>query len=289
MAELFGFGPPHALPPAQVPASLLARLASIPGVTGVTPLRTSSAALSFTVRRGRTTTGALASCDELAHTPALGRCPAGAQAAVVPASVFGFLNTAPSDVLTAASAPAQNLERLPILAVLISTNGSIAAIERTRTTLELALPGLGLPQTISEYRAGAQQDFGQWQRLADVVILVSLPIAGCALAASVAGGLTDRKRPFSLLRLTGASLGLLRRVVTLESAVPLVVVAVVSAGAGFLAAALFLHAQLGYSLVAPQPAYYAITLAGLVLALAIIAGTFPLLTRITGPEAARNE
>jgi hypothetical protein len=35
-----------------------------------------------------------------------------------------------------------------------------------------------------------------------VVILVSLPIAGCSLAAGIAAGIADRKRPFSLLRLT---------------------------------------------------------------------------------------
>ena len=31
------------------------------------------------------------------------------------------------------------------------------------------------------------------------------PIAGCTLAAGIAAGLADRKRPFSLLRLTGAA------------------------------------------------------------------------------------
>jgi hypothetical protein len=98
----------------------------------------------------------------------------------------------------------------------------------------------------------------------------------------------------SNLRLSLADLGLVAvgvpvAVVALESAVPLVVIAVVSAGAGFLAAALFLHAQPGYSLVAPQAAYYGIALAGLALSLAIIAATFPLLSRITGPDVARNE
>ncbi len=39
--------------------------------------------------------------------------------------------------------------------------------------------------------------------------------------AGVAAGLADRKRPFSLLRLTGARLATLRRVVALEGAVPL--------------------------------------------------------------------
>jgi hypothetical protein len=244
---------------------------------------------SVTLRRGFTVQGALVSCGELARAPALGRCPGGAQAAVVPADRAGLVNSLPSDVWAAAAVPAQGLRRLPVLAVIISTNGSTAAIEEARTTLELAYPEASPPQTISEYRADAQQNLGQWQQLADVVILVSLPIAGCALAASVAGSLTDRKRPFSLLRMAGAPLGMLRQVVALESAVPLVVIAVVSAAAGFLAAALFLHAQLDYSLVAPPPDYYGIALAGLVLSMVIIAATFPLLTRVTGPEAARNE
>jgi hypothetical protein len=121
------------------------------------------------------------------------------------------------------------------------------------------------------------------------MILVSLPVAGCTLAVSVVAGLSDRKRPFSLLRLTGAPIGMLRRVVALESAVPLLIVAVISTGAGFLAAALFLRSQEHYSLQPPGAGYYLVVLAGLALSLGIIASTFPLLNRITGPETARNE
>jgi hypothetical protein len=122
-----------------------------------------------------------------------------------------------------------------------------------------------------------------------VVILASLAIAGCTLAAAVAAGLADRKRPFSLLRLTGARLGMLRRVVALESAVPLLAVAVVSIGAGFGASAMFASVQLQHSLVAPGAAYYLLIVAGIAASLGIIAATFPLLRRITGPETARNE
>ena len=57
-------------------------------------------------------------------------------------------------------------------------------------------------------------------------------------------GLTGRKRPFSVPRLAGAPLGVLRRVVALESAVPLGAVAAVSAGTGFLASGLFLRSGL---------------------------------------------
>jgi predicted lysophospholipase L1 biosynthesis ABC-type transport system permease subunit len=106
---------------------------------------------------------------------------------------------------------------------------------------------------------------------------------------SVVGGLNDRKRPFSLLRLTGVQLGTLRRVVVLETAVPLLVIAAVAIGSGFLAAELFLKSQLDYTLRPPGAAYYLAVLAGLAASLGVIASTLPLLKRITGPETARNE
>jgi hypothetical protein len=91
------------------------------------------------------------------------------------------------------------------------------------------------------------------------------------------------------LRLTGVPLGTLRRVVALESAVPLLLAAVVAIGTGFAAAQLFLRSQLGYTLHPPGLEYYLVVLAGLVMALAVIASTLPLLDRTTGPEAARND
>jgi predicted lysophospholipase L1 biosynthesis ABC-type transport system permease subunit len=105
----------------------------------------------------------------------------------------------------------------------------------------------------------------------------------------VVGGLSERKRPLSLLRLSGASVRVLRRVVALESAVPMLAVAVVAIGMGFLAAQLFLKAQMDYTLVAPGVGFYAIVVGGLVACLGIIASTLPLLECITGPETARSE
>ena len=128
-----------------------------------------------------------------------------------------------------------------------------------------------------------------YQQLANVVILVSLPIAGCTLAAGIAAGLADRKRPFSMLRLTGARLGMLRRVVALESAVPLLAVAAVAIGTGFGATAMYASREMQHPMVAPGAAYYLLTAGGILVALGIIAATFPLLARITGPEVARNE
>src|SRR6202035_5154801 len=102
--------------------------------------------------------------------------------------------------------------------------------ERARTTLEVALPSQGPPATLGEIDAQSTRETAELQQMTNVVILVSLVIAGCSLAVSVTAGVNDRKRPFSLLRLTGAPLGVLRGVVALEAAVPLLVIAVISAG-----------------------------------------------------------
>jgi hypothetical protein len=121
------------------------------------------------------------------------------------------------------------------------------------------------------------------------MVLAGLAIAGCTLAVSLVAGLNDRRRPFSLLRLAGAPLGMLRRVVALESAAPLLLAAGASMGSGFLAAYLFVHSQLSETLRSPSLEYFLVVLAGLVAALGIIASTLPLLERLTGPESARNE
>jgi FtsX-like permease family len=259
-----------------------AGLTSVPGVQSVTVLRRDP---------DRDGLPALVSCADLARTPAFGHCPAGATVAQVWDDFTGpDAPTTPDTVWPAAPVSAEQLQQLPVLSVVVGTDGSTAAIERARTIMELAFPGGDLPpSTFADFAADSTQLLNGWQQLASVVILASLPIAGCSLAASVAGGLSDRKRPFSLLRLAGVPLRVLRRVVALESAVPLLAAAAVAIGAGFLAAQLFLRAQMQYSLRPPGPAYYAIVAAGLLLSLGIIAGTLPLLERITGPETARNE
>ena len=234
------------------------------------------------------------SCAQLATVPALGRCPAGATAVAFPEDGFdGPLDARTSAGITwpAANVPASRLDSLGVDAINVGTNGSVPAVEQARTVLENAYanPSLSAPSTIGDLIAQDDSTNNAYQQLANTVILVSLPIAGCTLAASIAAGLADRKRPFSLLRLTGARLATLRRVVALESAVPLLAVAAVAIGTGFGAAAEYASVAQHHPMVAPGAAYYLITAGGILAALGIIAATFPLLARITGPEVARNE
>ena len=268
-------------------ATVLTRLRQISGVQGIVEVR-ASPQLQI-----QGFPAAVVSCAQLVTTPGLGRCPAGAAAVKVPASLtnIGRGNLA-EFTWPAADVPARRLDSLPLGSLDVATNGSQPAIEQARTVLENAYPtgtGSPLPQTIGETNAAGNAANNAYQQLADVVILTSLTIAGCTLAVSVAGGLADRKRPFSLLRLTGARLGMLRRVIVLESAVPLLAVAAVAIGTGFGASAMYATMEMRLSLVAPGAAYVVLTSAGIMLALGLILATFPLLRRITGPETARSE
>ena len=229
----------------------------------------------------------LASCADLARMPEVPRCAPGARTAWVwpdlagPDDWTGTWPTADVDPALLPTLPAQSIVTL--------TDGSTTALETARTTLQLAHPMLYSPYTEVEFGVESAKVFEGWKRLANVVILASLAIAGCSLAVSVAGGLSERKRPFSMLRLTGVSLGTLRRVVALESVTPLLIASVVALGSGLLAAHLFLTAQMELSLSAPAFSFYVIVIAGIAASLAVIASTLPLLRRITGPEAARND
>ena len=229
----------------------------------------------------------LLSCADLPRLSSNGTCAPGAEVvwafedARGPAAWSGTWPTA--DISPAA------LKDLPAQAIITVVDGTGAALERARTTLGTAYPGRRPPYTEADWQADTSKVVTGWQRLADVVVLVSLAIAGCSLAVSIAGGLSERKRPFSMLRLTGVPLATLRRVVALESVTPLLAAAAVALGAGLVAAALFLRAQLELALVPPGPAFYLIVLAGIGASLGIISLTLPLLRQITGPEVARND
>jgi FtsX-like permease family protein len=270
----------------QVPDRVAAGLHAIAGVRDVVSVH-------HNPDRSAPSLPGVVSCAELARVPGLGRCPDGATAAQVwpdfTSSTSGPA-AAGSAAWPAAAVSAAELKQLPLLSIVVTTDGSVPAIEQARTTLEVAYPANQMPPATSgDFALNATQTLAGWQQLATVIVLASLPIAGCSLAVSVTGGLSDRKRPFSLLRLTGVPLRTLRRVVALESAVPLLVAAAVAVATGLVAADLFLRAQMGYALKPPGVAYYAIVAIGIAASLSIIAATLPLLERMTGPETARNE
>ncbi|HEY9483694.1 MAG TPA: FtsX-like permease family protein [Micromonosporaceae bacterium] len=268
----------------SIPPSVMPNLNAIPGVDAVAVVHADPDA----PQEGGFLRPSLVSCAQLAHISGLGHCTPGANVATVEGGIGSGL--IPADAAwPAADISLGRLDSLPVQAIVVGTDGSTAAIEQARTVLEAADPYQSPPNTINESNKDNTKLITEYQQLANVVILTSLPIAGCSLAASIAAGLSDRRRPFSLLRLTGVPIAVLRRVVALESAVPLLIAAAFSIAMGFLAAQLFLKSQLGYTLRPPGIGYYLIVAAGLVVSLGIIGSTLPLLRRMTGPDVVRNE
>lgn len=270
----------------SVPGQVLAELRTTPGVRSVTLVHQSPSQA-----QQRNSFGVVA-CDQLAKTPAIGKCAPGEALANIGyflSNLLGHNSHASSTVWPSAHLSVASAARLPVDAVVVATDGSSGSVERARTTLERAFPFQGTPVAVDAFDPSTARLLTMIQDMTDVVIVASLIIAACSLAVNIAAGLGERKRPFSLLRLTGVPTALLHRVVTLESALPLLLVAAVSIVVGLVSAALYLHSQVGIAFSIPGITYWATVAGGLVASLAIIASTFPLLNRITGPDVARNE
>ncbi|MFG1866567.1 FtsX-like permease family protein [Micromonospora arborensis] len=267
-----------------VPDTLLPELRSLTGVRTATAIRERP-----DWRKSAGEPGVIA-CTDIPSE--YGRCAEGVTVAEVPTGLVPFDGSASSARVwpAAASVSLADLQRLPLTSIIVDTDGSAATVERSRTVLETTLPTFQVaPNVPGDFESEFANTLRGWEQLANVTIVASLALAGCSLAVSVIGGLSERRRPFSLLRLSGAPVQVLRRVVALESAVPMLAVAAVAIGMGLLAAHLFLRAQMHYTLVAPEPRFYVIVVVGLAACLGIIASTLPLLERITGPETARSE
>jgi hypothetical protein len=242
-------------------------------------------------------------CADLRQLAVLGQCRPGAAAVQVFDGSLIFSDN-PHDS-TAAFVSAANpaytgsLAQLPLQAVLVRVN-SPATLERARTYLAIHAP----PQVSSSPGAAAvpPRTFGEavairsgraevMQRLVYFAVTLTILVAGCSLAVSIGGGLVDRKRPFTLLRVGGTPLDTLYRVVLLEAVLPLVGGAVAAAALayGMSVLAILRVAPVGTPVPPLAGIYYATVGAGLVLALAVIAVTLPLLGRMTTPASARFE
>jgi hypothetical protein len=270
----------------SVPGQVLAGFRTTPGVRSVTLVHQSPSQAPL-----RNSFGVVA-CDQLARTPAIGKCAPGASVASIGyflSNLLGHNSHASSTVWPSANLSVASAAHLPVDAVVVATDGSSGSLERAHTTLERAFPFQGTPVAVDAFDPSTQRLLTMIQDMTDVVIVASLIIAACSLAVNIAAGLGERKRPFSLLRLTGVPTALLHRVVALESALPLLLVAAVSIVVGLVSAALYLQSQVGIAFSIPGITYWATVAGGFVASLAIIASTFPLLNRITGPEVARNE
>jgi hypothetical protein len=280
--------------PAAAGQKLISGISSIPGAT-VSPLYDLQPPPNYTY-------SVAVSCADMSAIGALGQCATGTKAVrVMDASIFDA-NPAYSDKpITGATSQgyAGDLTRLPLQAVLVKVN-SPATLERVRTYLAVNAP----PQVGGDAEASPTppRTFGEtlqirlartttFENILYAAVALTLIVAGCSLAVSVGGGIVDRKRPFTLLRVSGIQVSVLSRVVLLEAAVPLVTATVVAAAIAYGTSLLAVLRLAPAGTAIPQLGrdYYTIMGIGLVAAFAVIALTLPLLRRMTAPSTIRFE
>jgi hypothetical protein len=269
-------------------AALLTRLHTTPGVDHLTAIRRAPDA--WTVAQAEPhepAAPALMTCADLIAT-AVATCPDPGSVVAVDLHLLGIVDN-PFRTLTRPVPPA-TLDTLPLAGLVVATDGRTATLETTRTAIFAAMgEGQASVDTTADANAELNHRLIQLQRLVTVALLLTLLIAGCSLAVSVAGGLVERKRPFALLRLAGAQPADLRRVVMAETTAPLLTIAVVSAGLGLALAAIVIKANHA-AWKPPDPAYWSALGGGVLLALALSAATsLPLLGRLTSLHTARFE
>ena len=239
---------------------------------------------------------AVMSCAGLRQVGVLGQCAPGRTAVQVPAANLFDDNPMYSTMPIAnASSPAgpANFSHLYLQAVLVKVNNA-ATLEKVRTYLVThatqSASGTA-PRTFGESvqaRAGVADTV---QRLIYIAVALTLVVAGCSLAVTVGGSLVERKRPFTLLRLTGTAPSTLYRVVILEAVLPLVTATVVAAGIAYGISVLTVNAiaPAGTPVPVPGHVYYLTMGAGLLASLLVILASLPLLGRVTGPGSVRFE
>jgi len=251
----------------------------------------------------------------------LGSCPTGAKAVV---GTFDNILSGDNPLFVYKSLPsvtAQNqvttvdLNTLSLAAMLVKSNNS-NALEQIRTYLTIydataggtqggGKPGNSLdawqmgvfePETIGEVAAIRNNDDTNVGHAVLAVVALTLITAGCSLAVTVGGSLVERKRAFTLLRVSGVPLTALCLVVLLEAVLPLIVISAIAAGIG-LGVGIPVVRSLVSNVVAkdtkipvhPSTGYYITLAVGLAVALCLVLVTLPLLSRMTRPEDARFE
>ena len=251
------------------------------------------------------------SCASLRQSPALGQCAPGVSAVYANAS-NDLLTDNPLEidlpVVTKTNRPAPaGTANVPLATLLVKTDNS-STLEKVRTMLTLFDATLPLgnaggltawqmgdlePETFGEVAQIRNNDMTNAETVALALVGLTLFVAACSLAVTAAGSIVERKRPFTLLRLSGTSGPTLYRVVLLESLLPLVTASLVAAATGLGVAIPLVKAlpklRNESGLALPGPGYYTAMALGLVFALAVISSTLPLLARVTQPNNARFE
>jgi hypothetical protein len=186
---------------------------------------------------------------------------------------------------TAFAEPGPGTGPLPVQTLLIPTDGTPAARERVRTLAAVTVPQ-SRSKTSEDLATGATLDVTALGNVLPYATVFILLFTACSLTVSVVAGVLERRRPFALLRASGARLGELRRIVLLETGAPLAVTVLFGAG---LATVQSLATLPPGDWVLPSTGFLAGLGAGVVASLAISLIALPFMNAATRLDTVRFE
>lgn len=242
-----------------------------------------------TVTVDRNASQGVISCQDFNQISSFGTCASGQKYQVV--NTFSMLRDPSYTTTASATGVSPNVSTHPLQAILVEVGNHPDTIEKIRTTLATYPRTTQLPETYGEIKSSRLATINALQRMVYVGITITLLVASCSLAVAVGGGLVERKRPFTLLRLAGTPSSTLKKVVLIEAMVPLVFVAIVSALIGYFVTVIVVKvvAISGTPLKSPALGYYVTMAGGLAFSFLIVSAILPLLSRITNPDNVRFE
>lgn len=200
-----------------------------------------------------------------------------------------FLYSWTKQPLALTPVPAASLDGMVPVVIVLGTDGTPDAMDRARTLLNSS--GVTAHPATTPMDTELQSPTRLVHGLAVLAYLgmfVAIAIAGLSLAVATASAILDRKRVLGLMRLMGMPVSVLRRIVTLEAAVPLLTVMLLSVGLGFLVAWLMVTGiNDAYRVTWPAPDYFMALGLSLILALGAVTATFGVVRNNTAMTATR--
>jgi cell division protein FtsX len=195
-------------------------------------------------------------------------------------------------VLVPLSAAPPKIHRYPPSAIFVATDGDPMTLERIRNVL---FPSVG----VSIYRRGDQLDYVDEVPMlvgaaVTLGVLITFSIAAATMLIAAVDAIGERRRSLATLAAVGASRGVLRRALCVETALPMLAGVALGLGSAIAGTWMLFQAIADFEEMAEPPPIYWRSL-GFVVAFAIAAtvvatiATFPSLARAIRPESLRTE
>lgn len=271
------------IPPAQG-ARLLDQLHSVSGLETMPIYGTSPAAT-----QDRAATQGIVACQDLTRFSTLGRC----------ADDHGLLQITTTPLVkdhdtaqlhgTTPATTTVDVNRLPLQALLIRSNTEPALIETARTLLSHR-PGVTQdPVTFGEAARATQRTVTAVQHGVDLLVVITILIASCSITIAAIAGVVERRRSFTLMRISGTPVRVLNKAVIYEALTPLLATIAVTIATAYAVGAAALYSTGTTGLRRPPLLLVELVVFAVLAVTALTAMSLPMLNRTTNPREVRFE